>query len=98
VNEIRCNQYFVTDSGCRIGAITQSLKSQMAEDDPVLYEKLKYNMERCCPRRGTIPPIDEESDSSFTTRNNTIVRTKLSKRFPSLTDIGRKPYMIKIQV
>jgi len=96
VNEIRCNQYFVTDSGCRIGAITQSLKSQMAEDDPVLYEKLKYNMERCCPRRGTIPPIDEESDSSFTTRNNTIVRTKLSKRFPSLTDIGRKPYMIKI--
>jgi len=94
-NEIKCDKYYVTDSGCQIGAITQSLKSQMAEEDPVLYEKLRANIIKYCPKR-TMGAIEEESDSSFTTRNNTLVRTRLGKRIPSLNEAGKKPMLIKI--
>jgi len=55
----------------------------MEEEDPILYEKLKANILKYCPKR-SMGPIEEESDSSFTTKNNTILRTKLTKRIPSL--------------
>jgi len=95
VNEIRSTKYFVTDTGCQIGAITQALKSQMEEDDPILYEKLKANVIKYYPKRVIMGPIEEESDSSFTTKNNTIIKARLSKR-PSLTDFGKKPRFLKI--
>ena len=56
----------------------------MAEDDPILYEKLKANIIKFFPKRVIMNPIEEESDSSFTTKNNTIMKTRLSKRL-SLT-------------
>jgi len=87
VNEIKCKNFYVTDSGCQIGAMTQSLKSQMAEEDPILYQKLHANVIKCCPKRIDMGPIEEESDSSFTTRNNTVLKTRLSKRLPSFTGI-----------
>jgi len=96
VNEIKCKNFYVTDSGCQIGAITQSLKSQMAEDDPILYQKLNANIIKCCPKRIEMMPIEEESDSSFTTRNNTVLKTRLSKRLPSFTEPSKKPVLIKV--
>jgi len=96
VNEIKCKNFYVTDSGCQIGAMTQSLKSQMAEEDPILYQKLHANVIKCCPKRIDMGPIEEESDSSFTTRNNTVLKTRLSKRLPSFTEAGKKPVLIKV--
>jgi len=95
LNEIKCDKYYVTDSGCQIGAITQTLKSQMIQDDPILFEKLRANIIRICPRRTTMGPIEEESDSSFTTRNNTLIKTRLSKRH-SVAEFGKKPVLIKV--
>lgn len=95
-NEIKCKHYYVTDSGCRIGAITQALKEQMAEEDPELYQKFKFNVLLCSPVRNLVDCIEEESESSFTTKNNTIIKTRINKRIPSLVDVVKKPILLKI--
>jgi len=59
----------------------------MAEDDPILYEKLKANIIRFFPKRVVMGPIEEESDSSFTTKNNTIRKTILSKKLSTTGNI-----------
>lgn len=53
----------------------------MMEEDPELYEKLKNNVIKLSPKRVMMMPIaEEESDSSFTTKNNTIIRARISRR------------------
>jgi len=36
VNEIRCTKYFVTDGGCQIGVITQSVKSFLSPENYII--------------------------------------------------------------
>jgi len=48
-NDVNCPYFYLSESGCRIGAITQILKFQMANDDPILYEKLKKNFMKTIP-------------------------------------------------
>jgi len=53
----------------------------MAEEDALLYEKLKSNIIKCSKRRVEMKSIEEESESSFTTsRNNTMIKARFNKR------------------
>ena len=51
----------------------------MMIEDPKLYDKLMTNVIKYSPKR-TIGANDDDSDSSFNTKNNTIVKTRFSKK------------------
>jgi len=95
INEIKCDKYYLTDNGCQIGIMTEPLKEQMKEDDPIIYSKLQQNFIRVFPKRIMLP-IEEESESSFsTTKNNTMIRNTLSRRVSLMSDYPKQPVLGK---
>lgn len=111
VNEIKCDKYFLTDNGCQLGIMTEpvnftsliihnsppifQLKEQMKEDDPVIYDKLQQNFIKVFPKRIMLP-IEEESETSFsTTKNNTMIKNTLSRRVSLMSDLPKQPVLGK---
>ena len=63
------------------------MKSQMALEDPQLYDKLRNNIIKISAPR-VMMPIEEESDDSFTTKN-TFAKYKMSRRGSALSGLIR---------
>ena len=51
----------------------------MENEDPLLYEKLKANIIKHSPKR-TMYLVEEDSDESVETKNNTFFKMKLIRR------------------